>query len=191
MSKTTNIAILASGSGTNAEQIMSHFADFKHVKVKMVLSNKKDAGVLARAEKFEVPTKVFTKAQFLGGEVLAWLKEAEVTMVVLAGFLWKIPTDLVNAFEGRMVNIHPALLPAYGGKGMFGMHVHEAVKTAGEKQTGITIHLVNENYDEGAVLFQARTTIAKEDTPEMIAQKVHLLEHQYFPRIIEALCKQI
>jgi len=191
MNKTTHIAIFASGSGTNAEQIMTHFADYKHVKVKMVLSNKEDAGVLERAEKLNVPSKTFTKAQFTEGEVQKWLEEAEINVVVLAGFIWKIPSEMVAAFEGRMVNIHPSLLPAYGGKGMFGKQVHEAVKVAGEKQTGITIHLVNENYDEGAVLFQARTTVDKDDTPDDIAQKVHLLEHQYFPRIIDALCKQI
>lgn len=191
MNKTTHIAIFASGSGTNAEQIMTHFADYKHVKVNMVLSNKEDAGVLERAEKLNVPSKTFTKAQFTEGEVQKWLEEAEINVVVLAGFMWKIPSEMVAAFEGRMVNIHPSLLPAYGGKGMFGKHVHEAVKAAGEKQTGITIHLVNENYDEGAALFQARTIVDKDDTPEDIAQKVHLLEHQYFPRIIDALCKQI
>ncbi|MFT4777673.1 MAG: phosphoribosylglycinamide formyltransferase-1 [Flavobacteriales bacterium] len=191
MNKTTHIAIFASGSGTNAEQIMTHFADYKHVKVKMVLSNKEDAGVLERAEKWNVPSKTFTKAQFIEGEVQKWLEEAEINVVVLAGFVWKIPSGMVAAFEGRMVNIHPSLLPAYGGKGMFGNQVHEAVKAAGEKQTGITIHLVNENYDEGAVLFQARTAIDADDTPADIAQKVHLLEHQYFPRIIDALCKQI
>lgn len=170
---------------------MTHFADYKHVKVKMVLSNKEDAGVLERAEKWNVPSKTFTKAQFIEGEVQKWLEEAEINVVVLAGFVWKIPSGMVAAFEGRMVNIHPSLLPAYGGKGMFGNQVHEAVKAAGEKQTGITIHLVNENYDEGAVLFQARTAIDADDTPADIAQKVHLLEHQYFPRIIDALCKQI
>jgi phosphoribosylglycinamide formyltransferase-1 len=191
MNKTTHIAIFASGSGTNAEQIMTHFADYKHVKVKMVLSNKEDAGVLERAEKWNVPSKTFTKAQFIEGEVQKWLEEAEINVVVLAGFVWKIPSGMVAAFEGRMVNIHPSLLPAYGGKGMFGNQVHEAVKAAGEKQTGITIHLVNENYDEGAVLFQARTAIDADDTPADIAQKVHLLEHQYFPRIIDALCRQI
>lgn len=169
---------------------MSHFANYKYAKVKMVLSNKEKAGVLEKAAHFDVPTKTFNKEQFQEGEVLAWLKEAEIDIVVLAGFLWKIPDSMIAAFEGKMVNIHPSLLPAYGGKGMYGMNVHEAVKAANEKHSGITIHLVNANYDEGAILFQARTTLNEDDSAEEIAAKVLQLEHKYFPRIIDALCKQ-
>lgn len=190
MTKSKNIAILASGGGSNAENIMSHFANYKYAKVKMVLSNKENAGVLEKAAKFEVPTKTFNKEQFQAGKVLEWLKEAEIDVVVLAGFLWKMPDEIIAAFEGKMINIHPSLLPAYGGKGMYGMHVHQAVKEAGEKHSGITIHLVNSNYDEGAILFQARTTLEQDDSAEDIAAKVLQLEHKYFPRIIDALCKQ-
>lgn len=181
------LAILASGSGSNAEKIMEHFQQSPKAKVALVASNKADAFVLERAKKFGVPTFTFTRKEMEAGELLAKLQEKKIDWVILAGFLLKIPDELIRAFPERMVNIHPALLPNYGGKGMYGNFVHEAVKAAGDTRTGITIHLVNEHYDEGKIVFQASTTVLAEDTPEQIAQKVHALEHRYFPEVIESL----
>ncbi len=181
------LAIFSSGNGSNAEEIMKYFKDHPTVKVKMLLSNNPRAFALERAVKFGVPTRVFTKEQFReSDEVVNWLKEAGITHVILAGFMWLIPAHLIKAFPRHMVNIHPALLPSYGGKGMYGMHVHEAVKANGEKQTGITIHLVNEKYDEGEILAQKKVAIAPSDSVEDIAHKVHQLEYQYYPAVIEA-----
>jgi phosphoribosylglycinamide formyltransferase-1 len=182
-----NIAILASGSGTNAEEIMKYFQNSSKGKVVLVASNKKEAFVLERAKKFQVPSYTFNKASLESGELVQKLKDDKVDVVVLAGFLLKIPDNLIQAFPDSIVNIHPALLPKYGGKGMYGSKVHEAVKEAGDKETGITIHLVNENYDEGKIIFQAGVSISPEDSPETIAQKVHKLEHKYFPNVIESL----
>jgi len=179
------LALFASGSGTNAEAIMNHFANHPEVKVTMLVSNNPDAYALERAKRFHVPTRVCSRQEFQNGTVLHWLGEAGVTHIVLAGFLWLIPENLISAFRDRIVNIHPALLPKYGGKGMYGSKVHEAVKAAGETQTGITIHLVNEHYDEGRILFQASCRITSADTPESIAEKVHALEHRHFPSVIE------
>lgn len=181
------LAILASGSGSNAEKIMAHFKSSNLAEIALVASNKADAFVLERASKFDVPTFTFTKKELESGIVLEKLVAAKIDWVILAGFLLKIPAELTRAFPDRMVNIHPALLPKYGGKGMYGAHVHEAVKAEGEKETGITIHLVNENYDEGRIVFQASTPLQDSDTPESIAEKVHALEHKYFPKVIESL----
>jgi phosphoribosylglycinamide formyltransferase-1 len=179
------LALFASGSGTNAEAIMTHFSNHPEVKVKLLLSNNPDAYALERAKRFHVPTRVFSRQEFQNGTVLQWLGEAGVTHIVLAGFLWLIPENLISTYRDRIVNIHPALLPKYGGKGMYGSKVHEAVKAAGDTQTGITIHLVNERYDEGRILFQASCPVAATDTPEFIAEKVHALEHRHFPVVIE------
>lgn len=179
------IAILASGSGTNAERIIHHFKDHEKVSVAIVLSNKADAYVLTRAAKANVPSQVFDRAQFKSGEVLQVLKDHQVTHVVLAGFLWLIPDELIKTYPDRIINIHPALLPKYGGKGMYGSKVHEAVRSANDSETGITIHLVNEHYDEGKILFQARTSVAPSDSPDQIADKVHALEYQHYPEVIE------
>lgn len=185
--KQFRIAIFASGSGTNAEEILKYFQQHASIEVALLLSNNPKAYALERAKKYNVTSCVFTQFQFREtGDVLNWLKEKNVTHLVLAGFMWLVPDTLVKAFPGRTINIHPALLPKYGGKGMYGKHVHEAVKAAGEKETGITIHEVNEQYDEGKILFQASCTVDATDTPEQIAQKVHLLEHANYPRIIEA-----
>ncbi|MCH8329829.1 MAG: phosphoribosylglycinamide formyltransferase [Bacteroidetes bacterium] len=182
----TRIAIFASGSGTNAEQIMKYFSDHPNIEVASLLSNKKEAGVLERARMFEVETMVFKKEEFRDDtSVLDWLKERQVDVIVLAGFLLLVPSYFVSAFKGRMINIHPALLPKYGGKGMFGIHVHEAVKAAGDSETGITIHMVNEHFDEGEIVFQTKCEISGSDSPDDIADKVHELEHQHFPRVIE------
>lgn len=181
------LAILASGSGSNAEKIMEHFRHSTKAEVALVSSNKADAFVLERAKKFGVPTFTFSKKEMDAGVLLAKLQAEKIDWVILAGFLLKIPDELIRAFPDHMVNIHPALLPKYGGKGMYGAHVHEAVKASGDTETGITIHLVNEHYDEGKIIFQAATAVTPEDTPDTIAQKVHALEHRYFPEVIESL----
>ncbi|WP_111671915.1 phosphoribosylglycinamide formyltransferase [Algoriphagus litoralis] len=183
----TRIAILASGSGSNAEKIMEFFKNSTKAKIALIASNKSDAFVLERAKKFGVPSLTFSKKELDSGILLEKLLTEKIDWVILAGFLLKIPAELIRAFPERMVNIHPALLPSYGGKGMYGHHVHEAVKAAGETQTGITIHLVNEHYDEGKIVFQAATPLVPEDTPETIAAKVHELEHRYFPEVIDSL----
>lgn len=182
-----NLAILASGSGTNAQKIMEYFQASQKGKIVLVASNKKNAWVLERAKKFNVPTLIFSKSELENGAVAAELVKYKVDFMILAGFLLQIPVDLIRMFPDKMVNIHPALLPNYGGKGMYGMRVHEAVKNAGDEETGITIHLVNENYDEGKIIFQAAVAIDKEDSPERIADKVHGLEHKYYPNVIESL----
>jgi phosphoribosylglycinamide formyltransferase-1 len=182
----SKIAIFASGSGTNAEEIMKHFQSHPSIEVVLLLSNNAQAYALERSKKFSVPSKVFTRVELRETkDVLIWLQKYSVTHLVLAGFMWLVPDYLVKSFPGKIVNIHPALLPKFGGKGMYGMHVHEAVKTAGEKETGITIHEVNEHYDEGKILFQATCQVNSNDTPDEIAQKVHQLEHTHYPWVIE------
>jgi phosphoribosylglycinamide formyltransferase-1 len=186
MPKEFRIAIFASGSGTNAEEIMKHFRHHSRVEVVILLSNTPEAYALKRAEKFNVPTAVFTRKEYKESQVvLEWLQEKQVTHVVLAGFLWLVPGYLTDAFPDRIINIHPALLPKFGGKGMYGMKVHEAVKEQGELTTGITIHLVNEHYDEGRVVFQVSCPVGPQDTSETIAQQVHRLEYAHYPRVIE------
>ncbi len=184
------IAIFASGSGSNAEEILAYFDHHPMIDVVLLLSNNPSAFALTRAAKFNVPTKVFTKELFKDSTVvLDWLHEKEVTHIVLAGFLWLVPSYLTQNFPGKIINIHPALLPKFGGKGMYGMRVHEAVKSAGERETGITIHLVDEKYDEGKILFQASCPVEETDTPEQIADNVHALEHTHFPKVIEQWIK--
>lgn len=181
------LAILATGSGSNAEKIMEHFAHSSKGKVVLVAANKTMAGVLARTQKFSVPTFTFTRQELEEGLLLEKLREAQVDWVILAGFLLMVPDALIRAFPDRMVNIHPALLPKYGGQGMYGHHVHEAVKAAGDTESGMTIHLVNEHYDEGKIIFQAATSLLPEDSAESIAAKVLALEHRYFAKVIESL----
>ncbi|MBL7850297.1 MAG: phosphoribosylglycinamide formyltransferase [Cyclobacteriaceae bacterium] len=182
------LALFASGNGTNAEAIMNHFRHHPEVEVILLLSNNPEAFALERAKKFQVKTSVFTRQEFRDGHVLQQLKEAGATHIVLAGFLWLIPAELISAFRDHIVNIHPALLPKFGGKGMYGSRVHEAVKAAGDTQTGITIHLVNERYDEGRILFQAECEVLSSDTPDTIAAKVHALEYKHYPTVIEQWC---
>ena len=170
------LAILASGSGSNARKMLEFFADHPSVKVDLIGTNRADAGVLQHARDFDVETLVFDR-ETLRNTLAPTLVDRGITHVVLAGFLWMIPEALLEAYPDRMVNIHPSLLPKYGGKGMYGMHVHRAVKQAGEVKSGITIHLVNARYDEGQILFQASTPVALEDTPEDIQQAVQVLEH--------------
>jgi phosphoribosylglycinamide formyltransferase 1 len=180
------IAIFASGSGSNAEEIIKHFSQHQHIKVVLVLTNNPQAFVLDRAKQLNVPSKVFSREMFRQpGEVLQWLNESKVTHVVLAGFLWLLPEYLIKAYPDRIVNIHPALLPKFGGKGMYGPKVHESVKAAGDKETGITIHLVNEKYDEGKILFQGRCNVEDSYSPEKIAECVHKLEYEHYPKVIE------
>jgi phosphoribosylglycinamide formyltransferase-1 len=182
------IAIFASGSGTNAEKIMSHFRCRDTGEVALVLSNKPDAYVLKRAGKFGIPTHVFDREEFYNGtEIMDLLVDRGISLVVLAGFLWLVPADLIRAFPNRMVNIHPALLPKYGGKGMYGRHVHEAVIRNKEKQSGISIHYVNEIYDDGQIIRQEKCVVKPDDTPETLAERIHVLEHRYYPLVIEEL----
>lgn len=180
------IVVFASGSGTNAENIINHFNKTDNVVVTNVLCNNPTAKVFDRCEKWKVPCSLFEKMDFFKeNTVLHFLQEEQTDFIILAGFLWKIPANLLAAFPNKIINIHPALLPKYGGKGMYGMHVHNAVKANNETETGITIHYVNENYDEGAIIFQAKTALSSEDTPETIAEKIHVLEQTHFPKIIE------
>jgi phosphoribosylglycinamide formyltransferase-1 len=180
------IAIFASGSGTNAQNIAEYFKGHPAISVAMVLANKPDAYVLERAKNLGIPSFVFNRKDFYENQVvLEELKKHEVDFLILAGFLWLIPGYLLNAYPDRIVNIHPALLPKYGGKGMYGDKVHQAVIAAGEKRTGISIHYVNEQYDDGAIIFQDSFEILPADTAETIAQRVHVLEYKHFPRVIE------
>lgn len=186
MTKPFRLAVFLSGSGSNAEKIFFHFKNHPVIEVALVLSNNAEAGGLPRAQKFNLPTRVFLKTQFReSGEVLTWLKEYGVTHIVLAGFLWLIPENLIRAFPGRILNIHPALLPKFGGKGMYGMKVHKAVKQSGERITGITIHEVDSKYDEGKIVFQASCKVLPDDTPLQISARVQQLEHEHYPRVIE------
>lgn len=180
------IAIFASGSGSNAENIIQYFISKPEISVDSVFCNVPDAYVLKRAEKYKIPTFLFNREDLKNQEkVLQILQQRQIDFIVLAGFLWLMPSFIVSAFPGRIINIHPALLPRHGGKGMYGMKVHEAVITAGEKESGITIHYINNRYDEGNPIFQARCQVDTGETPESLAQKVHALEYEHFPRVIE------
>ena len=186
------IAIFASGSGSNAENIINYFQNDAENVVKIVFCNKPNAYVLERAKRLNVPTFVFGREDFYHSDmVLNELKRLDIDMIVLAGFLWKVPDAIIEAYRERVVNIHPALLPSYGGKGMYGMKVHESVIAAGEKESGITIHYVNDHYDEVATIFQARCEITPEDTPDTLAEKVHALEYEHFPRVIKEVLEKI
>jgi len=180
------IAIFASGAGSNAARIIDHFRHHAAIRVALIVCNKPDAGVIAIAKRENIPSLLIEKEQFFRGDAyVGELRQKQIGFIVLAGFLWKIPLALIRAYPGKMINIHPALLPKFGGKGMYGRFVHEAVIAASEKETGITIHYVDEQYDHGAPIFQAKVIVEKEDTPETVAKKVHLLEYEHFPRVIE------
>lgn len=184
----TRIAIFASGSGSNAQKILEHFKNHAHGEVVLVLTNNPQAYVLQRADNFEIPTHVFTRNEFYQTEdVVKLLKNMEVDLIVLAGFLWLVPTSLLKAFPNQIINIHPALLPKYGGKGMYGDNVHKAVLANGETESGITIHFVNEHFDEGEMIHQAKFKIEPGDTLDSIKLKGQQLEHQHFPKVIESL----
>jgi len=184
------IVILASGSGTNAENIIKYFKNSDTVKVELVLSNKKEAKVLERASRLGIDNESFNRTDFTeNGKVLEILKK-NADYVILAGFLWKIPEEIIKSFPNEIINIHPALLPKFGGKGMYGEHVHEAVVANNETESGITIHYVNENYDEGAIIFQKSFDVFSTDTADDVASKVHVLEYAHFPEIIEKVILQ-
>ncbi len=180
------IAIFASGAGTNAARIIEHFRDHPFIRVGLVVCNKPGAGVLGVAEKAGIGVLMVEKEVFFkGGAYVGELRERGIDFLVLAGFLWKVPVALVKAYSGKILNIHPALLPKFGGKGMYGRYVHEAVVAAGEEETGITVHFVDEYYDHGQVVFQARVAVEAGDGPDEVARKIHLLEQEYFPGLIE------
>lgn len=186
------MAIFVSGSGTNCENIIQHFANHDNVEVALVWSNRADAYALKRAEKYSIPTIVMGRKDFNdANKVLPVLEEYRIDFIVLAGFLLMIPNFLVQAYDHRMVNLHPALLPKYGGKGMYGHHVHEAVKVAGEKETGMTVHWVSEICDGGEIIAQYKIPLSPEDTPDDIAAKEHELEMKYFPKVIEQVINGI
>ncbi len=181
------IAIFASGSGTNAAEIFKYFSHHDSIKVVLMLTNNPGALAISRAQRYDIPFKIFDRRTLMDSEIiLNWLAEYQVTHIVLAGFVWRIPDYLIKSFPRLIINIHPALLPKYGGKGMYGMKVHQAVKDAGETETGITIHLVDEKYDEGAILFQDRCTVEISDDAQSIAEKVHRLEYASYPKVIES-----
>lgn len=182
----TRLAILASGTGTNAEEIIKHFKKHDKISVSMILSNNKNAYVLKRALKHRIPQFVFNRDAFYKEKLVdEVLRLNSIDFIVLAGFMWLIPERFVKSYPNKIVNIHPALLPKYGGKGMYGHHVHEAIVKNKEKESGITIHWVNEQYDDGAIIHQEKCAISPSDTPDDVANKVHQLEHEYYPKIIE------
>jgi phosphoribosylglycinamide formyltransferase-1 len=183
-----NIAIFASGSGTNAENIIRYFSNKNTAKVSLVLSNKRQALVLKRAEALNITSFFFDQNDFyVTGKVSELLETHEIDFIVLAGFLLLVPEKIIEKYRGKIINIHPALLPSYGGKGMYGEAVHRAVIANRDPESGITIHFVNDRYDEGDIIFQARCKVDPEDTPESLAQKVHALEYTHFPQVIEKL----
>ena len=183
-----NIAILASGSGTNAENIIKYFSNKNTAKVSLVLSNKRKAMVLKRAEENNIRTVFFEHKEFyVTGKVLRYLLLYKIDFIVLAGFLWLVPENILEQYAGRVINIHPALLPSYGGKGMYGEAVHKAVLASHDKETGITIHYVNKLYDKGEIIFQTKCKVDPSDTPTSLAEKVHALEYLHYPKIIEEL----
>ena len=184
------IGIFASGSGTNAENIIKYFSANPDITVNLVLSNKPDAFVLERAAKFNIPALVFSRQEFYESEkIMGYLKKNKIDWIVLAGFLWLIPEYLIKAYPGRIINIHPALLPKYGGKGMYGDKVHQAVIDSGDRESGITIHYVNNEYDKGNIIFQAKCSVSDIDTPDSLASKVHQLEYNHYPVVIDMLIK--
>ena len=181
-----NVAIFASGTGSNAAKIIDYFQDHSTIRIALIVSNRKDAGVLEIAKTHQIPTLIISRASFYrSNQILFDLAKSHIDFIILAGFLLLIPAYLIQSFPNKIINIHPALLPKYGGKGMYGMHVHEAVKAAGELESGITIHFVNEQYDAGAIIFQISCPILTEDDPTTIRNKVLKLEHKYFPEIAE------
>ena len=191
--KTINIAIFASGAGSNAAQIIQHFSSSAKIKIALIVCNKPGAGVLNIAANAGIPSLLIEKEQFFKGDTyLPELQKHPIDFIVMAGFLWKIPKTLINAYPKKIINIHPALLPKYGGKGMFGHHVHEAVINNKETESGITIHYVDELYDNGAVIFQATCTVDKNDSADSLSKKIHLLEHAHYPKVIaETLQKSV
>lgn len=186
MDQPIRLAILGSGNGTNAQQISEYFAGRNDVEVACIIYNVRDAYISQRAKNLGIEGRYFGRKDFYeNGAVLQYLREKQTDWVILAGFLWLVPDEILTAYPNRVINIHPALLPKYGGKGMYGHHVHEAVVAAREKESGITIHIVDNRYDCGKTLFQARCTVDADETPDSLAAKIHLLEKEHFPRVID------
>ncbi len=189
-SETVHLAVFASGTGTNAQKIIDYFRNHPSIRVGLIVSNKPGAGVLAIANKERINTLIIEKERFFRGNAYVdELRKHGIDFIVLAGFLWKLPAQLISAWQKRIINIHPALLPKYGGKGLYGHHVHEAVINAGERESGITIHYVDEIYDHGDPIFQEKVIVEEGDTPELLSKKIQALEHLHFPRIIEQVVK--
>jgi phosphoribosylglycinamide formyltransferase-1 len=184
--KMKNIAIFASGNGSNAENITNYFANNSDIMVACFLCNNPKAGVIARAERLGIPCLVFSRDDINNSSlVIDFLRQHDIYYIVLGGFLWLLPSSLTDIYNERIVNIHPSLLPKYGGKGMYGDKVHEAVIAAGEKESGITIHRINEKYDDGAIICQKTCPVLPDDTPDTLASRVHALEYEWFPKVIE------
>ena len=184
------IVVFASGSGTNAENIIQYFSKNDVASVAAVFTNNANAGVIERAKKYNVPVEIFSKEDLLESKILQKIKYIGADWIILAGFLLKFPENIVKAYPNRIINIHPALLPKYGGKGMYGMHIHKAIIDNKELETGITIHYVNENYDEGAIIFQQNVVLSGKETAEDVAAKIHLLEQEHFPKVILSLLEK-
>lgn len=189
---TTQLAIFASGTGSNAQKIIDHFRHNASISITLIVCNNPDAGVLKIAEKENIPALLINKEKFFrGNSYVNELKEKKVDFIVLAGFLWKLPAALIQSYSTHIINIHPALLPKYGGKGMYGDNVHQSVLQAGEKESGITIHFVDEHYDNGDIIFQAKCPVLANDTPASLAQRIHQLEYEYYPRVIEEVVNKL
>ena len=188
-----NISIWASGSGTNAENIILKFKNHPFIRIKMIVTNNPSAGVIQRAEKLKKTVHIIPKSVLYEKvhRVIEFLKEEEIDLIVLAGFLLKVPKEIIQEYPNKIINIHPALLPKYGGKGFYGNHVHAAVLQNKEKETGITIHYVNEEYDEGQIIMQSKCPVLETDTEETLAQKVHQLEYEFYPKVIEQIAEKI
>ena len=183
---TANVAIFASGAGSNAKKIVEHFNNHPFIQIKLIVCNKPEAGVLQIAKDNTIETLLIEKEKFFSGdEYINVLKEHTIDLIVLAGFLWKLPENLVRAYQNKIVNIHPALLPKYGGKGMYGHRVHEAVLFNKEKESGISIHYADELYDHGKIIFQTTCPVLENDTPASLAERIHQLEHLHYPKVIE------
>jgi len=189
--KKLRLAIFASGNGSNAEAIIKHLLNSATVEVSRIYSNNKDAYVIVRGKKFNISTDIFNKIEFTSQEFSETLLNKKYDLIILAGFMWLVPPSIVASYKNKIINIHPALLPAYGGKGMYGDNVHQAVIENNENESGITIHYVNEYYDEGDIIFQTKCTVLNTDTPDSLAERIHKLEHQHYPKVIEKLCAEI
>lgn len=186
-----NIIVFASGSGSNAQRIFEYFQNSSNINITSIYCNNPNAFVIQRAKNMDVPCRIFSKIELQNGTILSELMLLRPSLIVLAGFLYLIPKEIIQAFPHKIINIHPALLPKYGGKGMYGGKVHQSVMDNQEKKSGITIHFVNENYDEGDVIFQAQCEIFENDTPDTLAEKIHQLEYTHFPKVIERLLKDL
>jgi len=181
------IVVFASGSGTNAENLIQYFEKKTSAKVVAVFTNNENAGVIEKAKNYKIPVEIFSKSDLVESKVLQKINKYNPDWIVLAGFLLKFPQNIINLYPNKIINIHPALLPKYGGKGMYGMYIHQAIVDNKEVETGITIHYVNENYDEGAIIFQQKINLTGLETAEIVAEKIHQLEQEYFPIVIESL----